>query len=68
MDYRPGDEWVDGAHAGIGTVEPEWWLRMMCGQLAQEVAAAQYTNTRRFAARLRTAGLFLVRRNTRRIP
>ena len=68
MDYRPGDAWVDGAHASIGTVEPEWWLRMMCGQLAQEVAAAQYTNTRRFAARLRTAGLFLVRRNTRRIP
>jgi len=68
VEDRRADEWVDRAHASIGTVEPEWWLRMMCGQLAQEVAAAQYTNTRRFAARLRTAGLFLVRRNTRRIP
>jgi hypothetical protein len=67
VDQRHADEWVEGAHASIGTVEPEWWLRMMCGQLAQEASAAQYTDTRRFVQRLRNAGLLVVR-NRRRIP
>jgi hypothetical protein len=68
VEDRRADEWVDGAQASIGTVEPEWWLRMMCGQLAQEAPAAKYTDTRRFAAPLRTAGLLVFWRNRRRIP
>ena len=45
------DRWIQGAHAPIGTVEPEWWLRMVCGQLAQEDSAAQYPGMRRLARR-----------------
>jgi hypothetical protein len=35
------DRWIQGAHARIGIVEPEWWLRMVCGQLAEENSATQ---------------------------
>jgi hypothetical protein len=45
------DRWIQGAHAPIGSVEPEWWLRMVCGQLAQEDLAAQYPGIRRLARR-----------------
>jgi|GEM_PF-5100601 len=53
MDEREAraDRWVKGAHARIGTVEPEWWLRMVCGQLAQEAAVAHDTGVRRVVRR-----------------
>lgn len=40
------DRWVQGAHARIDTVEPEWWLRLLCGQLAEEAAVADDTGVR----------------------
>ena len=53
MDEREAraDGWAEGAPARTGTVEPEWWLRMMCGQLADEDSAAQYTGIRRVLRR-----------------
>ncbi len=29
------DRWIREAHLGM-TIEPEWWLRMECGWLAEE--------------------------------
>jgi hypothetical protein len=59
---RRADRWSEGAHAPIGTVEPEWWLRMLCGQLAQEEP---------FPSRAGIIGIgwlgLLSRRNRRRI-
>ena len=48
------DRWIQGANARIGSVEPEWWLRMVCGQLAQEDQPAQYPGMRRLARRAAT--------------
>jgi len=45
------DRWSDGAQARMLTTEPEWWLRMMCGQLASEDSAAQYAGLRRVLRR-----------------
>ena len=45
------DRWSQGAHARMLTTEPEWWLRMMCGQLASEDSAAQYAGLRRVLRR-----------------
>jgi hypothetical protein len=45
------DRWIEGAHARIGTVEPEWWLRMVCGQLAHEDSVALYAGRRRVVRR-----------------
>jgi hypothetical protein len=56
------DRWSEGSHALIGAVEPEWWLRMMCGQLAEE----DPFRTRTATIGLRWLGL-LSRRNRRRI-
>lgn len=71
MDEREARaaRWVQGARARIGTVEPEWWLRMVCGQLAQEASVVHDTGMRRvvrraenqfrvrFRARSATAGI-----------
>ncbi len=57
------DRWIEGSSDRIGTVEPEWWLRMMCGQLAQEDPYRTRTGT----LRIGWLGL-LSRRNGRRIP
>ena len=63
------DRWIEGSNTRIGTVEPEWWLRMMCGQLAEDVSAAHQAGIRRlmrraekelrqrFRARSTTAGI-----------
>ena len=59
------DRWIEGAHARIATVEPEWWLRMVCGQLAQEAPPARYAGMRRVVRRV--AQQFM-RRDRRRIP
>ncbi len=45
------DGWIEGAHARIGSVEPEWWLRMVCGQLAQEASVAPHTSMQRVLRR-----------------
>jgi hypothetical protein len=45
------DRWSEGANLRIGTVEPEWWLRMVCGQLAQEASVAHYPTVRRVVLR-----------------
>ena len=45
------DRWIQGANARIGRVEPEWWLRMVCGQLAREDQPVQYPGMRRLARR-----------------
>jgi hypothetical protein len=45
------DRWIEGAHARIGTVEPEWWLRMVCGQLAHEDSVAPSAGMRRAVRR-----------------
>jgi hypothetical protein len=48
------DRWIEGAHAPIGSVEPEWWLRMVCGQLAEEDSPTQHPGMRRLARRAAT--------------
>jgi hypothetical protein len=49
MDEREAraDRWAGGAQVGIGTVEPEWWLRLVCGQLAEEATVVDDTGMRR---------------------
>jgi len=42
---RRADRWIERSSVRIGTVEPEWWLRMMCGQLAQEDSVHQRPGT-----------------------
>jgi hypothetical protein len=44
--------WIEASNTRISTVEPEWWLRMMCGQLAQEVSVPGYTGVRHLLRRL----------------
>ncbi|MEA2669602.1 MAG: hypothetical protein QOJ33_2536 [Chloroflexota bacterium] len=60
---RRADRWIEGSSVGIGTVEPEWWLRMMCGQLAREDSFHDW----RGAVRIGWLGL-LSRRIGRRTP
>ena len=60
------DRWSLGAHARMCTVEPEWWLRMMCGQLADEDTAAQYAGFRRALRRAEIHFLSVVFGNSRR--
>jgi hypothetical protein len=51
------ERWLDNAHARmVSTVEPEWWLRMICGQLAEEISLEEESGLCRIARRLR-AGL-----------
>ena len=57
------DRWMEGSSIRTGTVEPEWWLRMMCGQLAQEAPF----RSRAGILRIGWLGL-LSRRHGRRIP
>lgn len=59
------DRWSEGTHARMGTVEPEWWLRMMCGQLAYEDSAAQYAGVRRALRRAEKHFLSVVFGNSR---
>jgi len=61
------DRWTEGARTPIGTVEPEWWLRMACGQLAEEASTSRDTNGRRALRRTWTSALFARLRNRRRI-
>jgi hypothetical protein len=49
------DRWSDGTQARMGTVEPEWWLRMMCGQLAYEEPVVHYTGVRQAVRRAENA-------------
>jgi hypothetical protein len=49
--WARADRWSQGAHAAIGTVEPEWWLRMVCGQLAEESSPGQHARLRRLVRR-----------------
>ncbi len=68
MDERQAraDRWSEGAHARMLTTEPEWWLRMMCGQLAFEDSAAQYAGVRRVVRRAEKHFWSVVLRNSRR--
>ena len=60
------DRWSEGAHARMLTTEPEWWLRMMCGQLGSEDSAAQYAGMRRSLRRAEVHFLSVVFGNSRR--
>ena len=42
---------MSATEARIGTVEPEWWLRMVCGQFAQEASLAEDAGMRRVVRR-----------------
>jgi len=68
MDERQAraDRWSEGSHARMCTVEPEWWLRMMCGQLAHEDSAAGYVGFRRVLRRAENHLWSVVLRNGRR--
>ena len=48
MEERQGRarRWNEGVQAAMSTVEPEWWLRMRCGQLAHEDPPAGYVGVR----------------------
>lgn len=45
------DRWMEAVNARIGSIEPEWWVRMRCGQLAEERPAAHYDGGQRAARR-----------------
>jgi hypothetical protein len=62
------DRWSAGAHAEMGTVEPEWWLRMMCGQLAHEESVGHPAGLRRVLRRAEEQLWSVVLRKSRRIP
>jgi hypothetical protein len=47
------DRWIREAHLGI-TIEPEWWLRMECGRLAEETPIGQEAGIRRLFRRAAT--------------
>jgi len=61
------DRWSEGARARMLTVEPEWWLRMLCGQLAQEDPAAEYAGMGHALRHVGKKFLSVVGRNSRRI-
>lgn len=61
------ERWSEGTHARMSTVEPEWWLRMMCGQLAHEDTAAPDGALRRALRRAEIHFLSVVFGNSRRI-
>ena len=46
--------WIRDAHLGI-TIEPDWWLRMECGWLAEETPIGQEAGIRRLFRRAATA-------------
>ena len=58
MDERQtrADRWIELAHARLGTIEPEWWLRMRCGQLADEASWTPRGGMRRVVQRVRQLG------------
>ena len=62
------DRWSEGAQARMGTVEPEWWLRMLCGQLAHEEPAAHYGGVRQALRRAEKAFRGHFGRRSRRWP
>jgi hypothetical protein len=62
------DRWSQGAQARMGTVEPEWWLRMMCGQLAYEESAVHYAGVRQVLRRAERAFRGRFRTRSRRWP
>jgi hypothetical protein len=45
------DRWMEAVNARIGSIEPEWWVRMQCGQLAEERWAAHQSGMRPMARR-----------------
>jgi hypothetical protein len=47
------DRWIREAHLGI-TIEPDWWLRMECGWLAEETPIGQEAGIRRLFRRAAT--------------
>ncbi len=47
------DRWIREAHLGI-TIEPEWWLRMECGRLAEETPIGHEAGIRRLFRRAAT--------------
>jgi hypothetical protein len=52
--HRRADNWMQRAREQITSIEPEWWLRMECGQLAEETSADQYTRMKRVMQRAET--------------
>jgi len=61
------DRWSKGAHARMLTTEPEWWLRMMCGQLAHEDTAARYAGMKRVLRRAQKQFWSVLLGNSRRM-
>jgi hypothetical protein len=61
------DRWSQGAHARMLATEPEWWLRMMCGQVANEDSAGRYAGMRRGLRRAEKHFWSAVLGNNRRI-
>jgi len=47
------DRWIREAHLDT-TIEPEWWLRMECGQLAEETPIGHEAGIRRLFRRAAT--------------
>src|SRR5690349_8714172 len=45
------ERWMAALNARIGSTEPEWWVRMQCGQVAEERSAAHGNGVRRAARR-----------------
>lgn len=45
--------WEEGVRAHLGTVEPEWWLRMICGQVVEEIEPHRGWEIRRLARHAR---------------
>ncbi len=53
MDQRQvrAQRWMAKARGFADSVEPEWWLRLNCGQLVEEVAAGEHPGGRHGASR-----------------
>ena len=51
---RRAERWIQRTQQQITSIEPEWWLRMECGQLAEETSTDQYTRMKRVMQRAET--------------
>lgn len=52
--HRRAEGWMHRARLQITSIEPEWWLRMECGQLAEEAPSNPYTAWKRVMQRAQT--------------
>lgn len=62
---RRAERWRQQARQQITSIEPEWWLRLECGQLAEETSTDQYTRMKRVMQRTETEFRYFTQKRSR---